>query len=169
MPILVEVFASIIRIFLLFFGLAFSFTLGNTLYIQINSFLYTISLPCLELISFLVLFIPPIAFYFGIHHKEFFWQREEKYNSTVFIVSFILGVIFTLLPLNYTSWWATNPQCLSQPDLLSKFVQVLGTGLAAALFAYLGMDIGVAFKHLSHHVHKKKHKRHNHHTHHADH
>jgi hypothetical protein len=170
MAIIAEIFASIVRIFLLFFGVAFSFTLGNTLYNQINSFLYSISLPCIELISFLVVLVPPVALYFGIHHKRYFWQRENRYNVTVLLVSFLVGFVFTILPFNYAPSWVAAPQCAASPDLLARFLQVIGTGLVTALFAYIGMDLGVSLKHLSHHVHKKSHKKHHkHHTHQSHH
>ncbi len=155
MAIFLELYLSIIRILLLFFGVIGTYFIGNTTYISINSFLYSITSPCLQLISFLVVFTMPLSVFYGIHIRKYFWQRSKKYNQLLLLISFVLGLLFTLTSTN-TSFISSAVYCHSQVNLIGKIGQFIGTSLVIVLFVYIGTDIGVSLKHFSKKVQNNK-------------
>lgn len=149
MPILLEIFLSLVRIIFLFTGALISILFGREVYITINSFLQTYTFPCLEIISFLVIFAPAVGIFIGTHVQKYFWQRHTKYNTIVFTAAFLAGVILTFIPLGDIIMTQNAGFCASPTQLLPQLSHMFGTGLITGILTVLGVDYGVALKHSS--------------------
>lgn len=149
--ILFEIYLSILRIFILIFGFYLTLLLGTSTVAAINKFLYGSYLPCLEIISFLITFIPPIAIFYGIKEQRYFWQKPVVTNVIVLSVSFVIGVILSFFSSDLIHAFVNTPAtyCISPQDPLEQFYRTLGTGLVASVFGFIGVDIGVSLKHVS--------------------
>lgn len=152
--ILLEIFLSLVRITLLFTVALLTYILGDYAYIAINHFLYSINSPCLQIIALLVVIVPTVALFYGIHVKKYFWQRQNHYNFLILLVSFIVGVILTMIPVNIltASGLTSTMACPEQQTTLGVFLNILSTGLITALLGFIGVDIGVTLKAASHHL-----------------
>lgn len=145
MPLLLEIFLSLVRIIFLFTGTLISIIFGREIYISINSFLQTYTFPCLEIISFLVIFSPAVGIFIGTHIQKYFWQRHTRYNTLIFITAFCAGVGLTFIPLGTIT--QDTAYCASPTQTLPMLSHMFGTGLITAIFTMIGMDYGVVLKH----------------------
>lgn len=162
MPALTVFFLSLIRVGLLLLGALLTFILGTTVYMNVNHFLDTWYLPCLELISFLVVIVPVAALFYGVHIQKYFWQRESLYNNRIFLVSYLIGILLSLIPKETFSNITTQlgQTCVAPSDPIAQITHVLSTGLLTSLLAYIGIDIGVSLKQTSKSVTSIGHKTH---------
>lgn len=149
MLFIIEILLSFFRIVILLCGVLITFFFGDTLYITINRFLSSFYIPCLEIISYIIAFVPVIALFYGIHVQKFFWQRSKKYNQKVFLISYAIGILLALIPTDTFTSVSTGQACVAPVDLLAKITYAIATGVITSLFAYIGMDIGVSLKHTS--------------------
>jgi hypothetical protein len=140
---LVELLLSSLNVIFLFFGGLFSYILGSNVYRLINNFFYANSVPCIEMISFIVALVSPLAFFYGVHHKKAFFQRENRYNVGIFVLAFLFGTVLTLMPLHYTFLGQTY--CPEQLTFLGRVAQSVSAGIITASLAYLGFDTGVIY------------------------
>ncbi len=159
MVLLLEIFLSLVRIIFLFTAVLLTYILGDYAYLAINHFLYSINSPCLEVISFLVVLVPTLALFYGIHIQKYFWQRQNHYNYIILLVSFIIGAVLTIIPVNLftPSSMMTAMTCPEQQNVVGKLLQIVSTGLITALLGFIGVDIGVTLKATSHHLTTRKH------------
>lgn len=153
MTSLTQLFASLLRIILLLVGIMLALSLATSGYSTINTFLESNNYPCLEVISSLVVIVPVIAIFYGQHIQKFFWQRMRHYNLVILLSALGFGLLMAFLPIDFLSQGL--PHCTPAADLLSKLTYALGTSLVAAVFAFLGVDLGVILKHLSLHIRHK--------------
>ena len=146
MVLIVEFLAFLIEPFLLLFGGVLSYLLGREIYTAVNGLLYSVSIPCLEIISFLVAVVSPIAFYYGVYHKTFLFRRSTRHNITVFLLSYAFGALITFLPLGSSTAY-TNGQlyCPQQITLQTKIAQAIATGIITSFLAFLNLDLGVLY------------------------
>ena len=135
-----------------------SILFGNGIYDGVNRFLLSNNFPCLGLISFLVIFVTPFAMLYGAHIRRFFWQRENHFNLVILLTSFLIGVIVSLLPIDFAFTMSRNTDVNCNPimSLNATLIHTLGTALISTLLAVLGMDFGVVLKHVSRHIGKKR-------------
>lgn len=155
MFILLQLLVSSIRIMLLFFGALFTFLLGENVYRAINNTLFAYSVPCMEMLSFIIAVVGPIAYFTGIYHQKAFIKRHAAVNKTIFLLAFLFGVVITFLPI--TGAQVTNTICTEQITLLARVLQALFTGFLAVFIAYISFDVGVFQVHfLTPKLHKEK-------------
>ncbi len=155
-----EILFGVIRIFLLLFTTLLSYYLGSAVYHNVNTFLYANSLPCVEVIAFLLSAVPVFFVFFGIGIQKYFWQRPGHYNWVILLVSYAIGAVISFLPLNtlFASSLATNP-CPEQVTLVARIAHALASGLLTSVLAFAGMDLGVSLKHVSHRIRRKSSKK----------
>lgn len=149
MVAILELLLIVFRIGLLVSGVILTFFVGEHMYLSLNRFLQSWYLPCLEIITSLVAFVPAAAIFYGIHIRKYFWQREKHYNNVIFLVSYAVGALLALVPESALLTMQTGQSCGTAPDLIGKFAYATTTGLITAVLAYIGMDIGVSLKHTS--------------------
>lgn len=146
MIIVLEFLAFLIEPLLLLFGGILSYLLGKEIYTTVNGFLYSINTPCLEVISFLIAVVSPVAFYYGVYHKTFLFRRSTKHHLTVFLLSYAFGTLVTFLPIGSTMSYATGQlYCPQQLTLNAKIAQSIATGLITSFLAFLNLDLGVVY------------------------
>lgn len=139
----------IIRPLLLAVGAIFSYILGEAIYRATNNFLYASTLPCLEMFSFIIAIVSPIAFFYGSYHKKLFHYRSTQHNFIAFSLSIAFGIVVTLLPLdNYATVNTFHLSCASQTTLISKIAQSISTGIITAFLVFLNLDFGVLYANL---------------------
>lgn len=157
MLLLLELYLSVLRIVLLLLGVLLSIFLGDKFYGGINNFLRFLSFPCIEIISVLVVLFLPAGMFYGIFIQKYFWRRKTHYNTKLFFTAFIVGFLLALTPISDSVTFSYQQgigqqvmsSCLSSSDILTKSAHMVGSGIVAALFAFLGMDIGVGLKGIS--------------------
>ena len=140
-------FASLLRIILLLVGILLALSLATSGYSTINNFLIGNNYPCLEVISGLVIIVPIVAIFYGQSIKKFFWQRMRQYNLIILVAAFLFGLVLAFLPVDFLT--QSLPHCAPATDMVSKLTYGLASGIVAAVFAFLGVDLGVILKHLS--------------------
>ena len=168
MALLLEIYLSLIRIFLLFTGILITVVFGEKAIMFFNSALQALGLPCIELMSFLIIVLLPLGMLYGIHIQKYFWQRTTKYNSLVFLFAFLIGVFLTAVPIDSDvvmyisgSTRAFSQSCFASFATQPQFAYIVGSGIIGGVFGLIGMDFGVALKHVSKKIstHKQKRKR----------
>lgn len=141
MFILLEFLVISIRVMLLFFGALFTFLLGENVYRAINNTLFAYSIPCMEMLSFIIAIVGPVAYFTGIYHQKSFISRNGSFNKLIFVFAFLFGVVITFLPI--TGAEVANPVCTQQITLSARVLQSLFTGFLAVFIAYISFDVGV--------------------------
>jgi len=159
---LTRLYASLLRIILLLVGVMIALYIGSSGYQSVNAFLSSNNLPCLEVISSLVVIVPVVTLFYGQHVRRYFWQRMRRFNAYILLGSLLVGLLFTILPHDLISPSITN--CQARLDWNSKITYGLGTAVLTALLAFIGFDLGVTLKHISlklhhHHGHQKSSKK----------
>lgn len=138
-----EVFIISIRFLFLFYGAFITFFLGESLYRYLNQLFYAHSVPCLEMISFIVALVAPIAFMYGVRHNKVFFKRTRQYNFLLFVLSYIFGMLIAFLPMINTI--VGSEICAQQTTLAAKIAHGISTGAITSLMAYLNFDLGVFY------------------------
>jgi len=164
MLLLLELYVSVLRILLLLLGVVVTLVLGDRVYLLLNSFLSGFYLPCIEFIAFLVIYVLPGALVYGAFVEKHFFKRETRHNIKIFLFSFLSGVGLALLPFSNTVFVSFQNPILNHSVLISscvtpgyplKIFELIGSGLVAVVFGFIGMDLGVLLKHASHKIHTR--------------
>lgn len=149
MVILVEFFLFLVRLILLQTGVLIAYVFGDNIF---KAFAATRS-PCVELLAFFIAIVPIVFLVIGAMHRRYFWQRPGFFNWIVVAVSFVIAFASTFLPGKYLSILDSSLSVCQQPTgNIQIYSQFLFTGLIVSLIAFVGMDFGVALKHVSHHL-----------------
>jgi hypothetical protein len=134
-----EIIGVIIKPILFVIGAVLTYIFGDILYQRIDSILYIFSAPCLADISFIVAFVSPVSYFFGVHHRKFIFNRPYAHNLLLFILSFLFGFLLVFLPVN------ALPYCHNQPILSDKVTQGFYAGILTSLIAFVSLDFGVFY------------------------
>lgn len=146
MILIFEFLAGIFEPLLLLVGAIFAYLLGNAAISAINSFLYSIDTPCLEVITLIIAFVSPLGYLYGANHKKFFSQRSNRHNLNVFLISFVFGIAVTFFPINYNyTLNGTEAFCPNQITFIDQIGQSISTGTITAIVAFLSLDLGVIY------------------------
>jgi len=146
---LVALFSSLLRIILLLVGIYLALALTLTGVQGANAFLAANNYPCLEVISLLVVLVPPIGILYGQHIRRYFWQRMGHYNWIILGVSLIVGISLAFISTGYFSELEGADACQVPASTLGITTYILGTSVVTAILAFIGVDFGVTLKHLS--------------------
>lgn len=146
MILVIEFLAGFIEPLLFFLGAIVSYIFGNAFYRAINTFLYSLAAPCIEVISLIIAVIAPVAYYYGVSHKKFFFNRTGRHNFFIFLWSYLFGAIVTLLPLSY-SYVSDSVilYCRAQNNITDSIFQFISTGFIASFIAFISLDLGVIY------------------------
>lgn len=156
MALLLEFFLFLVRVILLATGSYVIYYFGIDLY-QVFAALHA---PCVELLSLFIALVPVIALWYGTLHRRYFWQRTSQVNWIIVMISFVIAFIFTYLPAQYLAWLDMSlVNCQGTTTLADSISRFLFTGILVSVLSFVGMDMGVGLKHISHHLQTKSSKK----------